>query len=426
MSIIKLTQLLKEISSGSGSRDDVDLKPLDAKDQHLSKIRSDEPEPFGYGRPGLDESNSGGMDLPPGFSRTTVEDLPQSKGELDEADMLGAQTTDASEEDMKAYLQRTADRKKTPTDKFKYPYVHRSNIVDENGQLIDAEKLKAQIKQRPAQILKRNKKLQKSGGVDYAFYNVGLPALKGLVVDEKTNTFKIINTCPGAGACKVYCYAKRGGYVQFKAASMSQTRLLNFLVNDWEGFKNKMISELKSEESKYTKKNIKLLVRWHDAGDFFSPDYLKVAYDIADALPNIIFYAYTKMAGVATGDKPKNFVLNFSQGATPEQEKQVDVTKTKHSVVIPKQMFDDLTHKVGEENEKTLEFNSPQDLETFKNKVAAKYNIEKDSIITYDDLMKIPYDADTAEQKYNVLVWPGHGDDAAMRKDVLGTYLLWH
>jgi hypothetical protein len=89
---------------------------------------------------------------------------------------------------------------------------------------------------RPAKILKQNEKMQHSDGTSSIFYNIGLPALKGLAVDEDTGEFVVIDTYPGAGVCKTYCYAMKGGYVQWKATSMSQSRMLNFLYNDPEGY----------------------------------------------------------------------------------------------------------------------------------------------------------------------------------------------
>lgn len=388
------------------------------------RVRSDEPEPFGYDT-GMDINTDiqNEMVLPPGFTTTTIEDLPSIDDDMIKEAVPGREVGD---DEFSSYLKRVASKEKSPSDKFKYPFVHRSNIVDENGESLNEEHLKQQIKKRPEKILKQNKKIGKSGGQDYVFYNIGLPALKGLVVDESTNKFKIIDTCPGAGACRVYCYAKRGGYVQFKRASMSQTQLLNFLVNDWQGFKDKLINELKVEYKKYSKKNAKIIVRWHDSGDFFSPDYLRIAYDIAEALPDITFYAYTKMASAAVGNKPKNFVMNFSQGALPEQEKQVDTKQTKHSVVVPKQLADEFSHKEGDEENRKVVWNSPTDLDKFKTKMANKYGIQKDTILTYDELMKLPYDPQTATPKWNAIIVAGDGDDAAMRNDVLGVYLLWH
>ena len=159
--------------------------------------------------------------------------------------------------------------------------------------------------------------------------------------------------------------------MQYKASSMSQSKLLNFLVNDPNGFKAKLASELKSEQTKYSKKNVKLVVRWHDAGDFFSPEYLDLAYSLAKEFPEVDFYAYTKIAGVAQGQKPDNFKINFSMGATPDEEKQVDFEKTKHSTVVPKQMFDDLIKKDSagrlEKDEKgRMQYSSPEAAETLK------------------------------------------------------------
>lgn len=349
--------------------------------------------------------------------------------ELDEADMLGATTRILPPGELQAYLQRTAAGEKEKLDKYKMPYVHRGNIEikDENDRTYDLDKLKAAITARPEKILKQNEKISHSGGGSTVYYNIGLPALKGLAVNEKTGDFVVVDTCPGAGACKVYCYAKKGGYVQWKASSLSQTRQLNFLLNDPDGYKAKLKSELAAAEKKFGKKDTKVVVRWHDAGDFFSPDYLNLAYSIARDFPNIEFYAYTKVASVAQGDKPSNFKMNFSAGATPEQEKQIDFSKTKHSTVVPKQMFDDLILKADgklvKDPEGKIQFKSPEALDTLKKKLAAKYNMPEDSVITYDEMMKIPVGD---KPKWNVIVKPGDGDDSANRGDVIGTWLLIH
>ena len=351
------------------------------------------------------------------------------KQELDEADMLGATTKVLPPDELQAYLQRTAAGEKDKLDKYKMPYVHRGNIQikDENDRTFDLDKLRAAISARPEKILKQNEKITHSGGDSTVYYNIGLPALKGLAVNEATGDFVVVDTCPGAGACKVYCYAKKGGYVQWKASSMSQTRQLNFLLNDPQGYKNKLESELRSAEKKFGKKGTKIVVRWHDAGDFFSPEYLDLAYSVAKDFPNIEFYAYTKMAGVATGAKPGNFKMNFSMGATPEQEKQIDFSTTKHSTVVPKQLFDDLVTKDDKgkaiRNDKGQIQFSDDNLDILKIKLAAKYNMSKDSVITYDEMMKIPVGS---EPKYNVIVKPGDGDDSANRADVIGTWLLIH
>jgi hypothetical protein len=225
-----------------------------------------------------------------GLPNTSIVPLSQFVDqELDEADMLGATTRILPPGELQAYLQRTAAGEKEKLDKYKMPYVHRGNIEikDENDRTFDLDKLKAAITARPEKILKQNEKISHSGGGSTVYFNIGLPALKGLAVNESTGDFVVVDTCPGAGACKVYCYAKKGGYVQWKASSLSQTRQLNFLLNDPEGYKAKLKAELSAAERKFGKKGTKVVVRWHDAGDFFSPDYLNLAYSIAKDFPNI-------------------------------------------------------------------------------------------------------------------------------------------
>ena len=371
--------------------------------------------------------------------------------ELSEADMLGATTKAMTPDEMQAYLQKVRgepvvnkktglpklDKNGNPVyvstadkvDKYKMPYVHRGNIKikDESDRTFDLDKLKAAITQRPDKILKQNEKITHSGGGSTVYYNIGLPALKGLAVNEKTGEFVVVDTCPGAGACKVYCYAKKGGYVQWKASSMSQTRMLNFLLNDPQGFKAKLESELSAAKSKFGSKGTDIVVRWHDAGDFFSPDYVDLAYSVAKDFPDVDFYAYTKMAGVALGNKPSNFKMNFSMGATPDQEKQINFKSTKHSTVVPKPMFTDLILKDADGKlvkvDGKMQFKSPEAVETLKQKLAAKYGVNKDSVITYDEMMKIPVGD---KPKWNVIIKPGDGDDAANRADVIGSWLLIH
>jgi len=365
----------------------------------------------------------------PADSIMTLDQFVNSSG-LEEADMLGAMTRAMTPDEMQDYLAKTAAGKKTKLDKYTMPYVHRGNIEikDENDRKFDLDKLKAAIIIRPTKLLKQNEKITHSGGETAQYYNIGLPALKGLAVNEKTGDFIVVDTCPGAGACKVYCYAKKGGYVQWKASSMSQTKVLNFLLNDPQGFKAKLESEIQNEVDKFAKKGAKVVIRWHDAGDFFSPDYVDLAYSVARKFPQVDFYAYTKMADVATGNKPDNFKMNFSMGATPEQEKQIQPKSTKHSTVVPKPMFTDLIlkdakGKLIKDQDGKIQFKSPEAVDVLKSKLSAKYGVPKDSIITYDEMKVIPVGK---EPKWNVIVKPGDGDESANRADVVGTWLLIH
>ena len=342
---------------------------------------------------------------------------------------LGANTRTASDDEMQAYAKRIKDKEKNKLDPYNMPYVHGSNIQikDEGGKDYNLDALRNAITERPTKILKQNEKMQHSDGSSSIFFNVGLPALKGLAVNEQTGEFVIVDTCPGAGACKTFCYAMKGSYVMFKAVSMNQTRMLNFLLNDPEGFADEMSSELRSAQRKFAKDGTKVIVRWHDAGDFFSPEYLALAYSIARKFPNVDFYAYTKLADVASGDKPANFKMNFSGGAKGSEEKQINFQKVKHSRVVPKDMFFDLIARKGnnliKDAKGRMQFASQENLDTFKQRLAQQYKIDRNSIITYDQMMATK---DSGKPTWNVIVMPGDGDDSANRNDVLGSYLLFH
>jgi len=352
-------------------------------------------------------------------------DLKEAPGDFG----LGANYRAVPDAEMQDLLGRSKNKTKTKRDKYDYPYIHGSNIEvkDEAGKKFDTEKLKAAIMTRPANILGQNAKMQHSETGTEAIFDIGLPALKGLAVNEKTGEFVVVDTCPGAGACQTYCYAMKGSYVMFKAVSMGLARMLNFLLNDPAGFADKLNSEIASARSKYAKKGARIVVRWHDAGDFFSPEYMDMAYGVARANPDVGFYAYTKMGDVANAARPANFNMNFSQGAKSGQEKKVNITRTKHSKVVPKDMFFDLIARKGNELIKDakgrMQFASPENLEKFKSTLAQKYAIDKNSILTYDQMMKTPVgDA----PKWNVIVMPGDGDNSANRNDVVGSYLLFH
>ena len=384
--------------------------------------------------------------------RLTKQLSGQTKIDEEEIDeVLDAQSRKLGGRELTGYLDRILAKQKGKTDKYKLPYVHRSlvkdliPIVDQEKNPYDLDKLAKDITVRPARLLKQNEKMQHSDGTTSIFYNIGLPALTGLGYDETKKEFVIINTCPGAGECKTFCYALKGGYVQWRASSLSQTRTLNYLWNDPNGFMEQLSTEIDKESRKADAKQgkHKVTVRWHDAGDFFSEEYLEMAYKLAATHPTVDFYAYTKMADVAGSvqNRPPNFKINFSMGARKAEEKRVDFGVTKHSSVVPKDLFTDLLMKDGTKLIKGpdggWQWNSPEDYETFKERLANKYSIDPKTILSYSEMMKTPLgsrskgdNADGARgfknDLWNVVVAPGDGDDSANRADVLGTYLLMH
>lgn len=377
--------------------------------------------------------------------------MRQLSGQSKIDEVLDAQSRKLGGKELTDYLDRILAKQKGKTDKYKLPYVHRSlvkdliPIVDQEKNPYDLDKLAKDITVRPTKLLKQNEKMQHSDGTTSIFYNVGIPALTGLGYDEEKQEFAIVNTCPGAGECKTFCYALKGGYVQWRASSLSQTRILNYLWNDPDGFMEQLSTEIDRENRKADAKQgkHKVTIRWHDAGDFFSDKYLEMAYKLAATHPTVDFYAYTKIADVAGSvqNRPPNFKINFSMGARRGEEKRVDFGVTKHSSVVPKDIFNDLIQKDGnkiiKDKDGKIQWNSPEDWETFKERLANKYSINPQSIISYSEMMDIPLGSRTKGDNadgargfkndlWNVVVAPGDGDDSANRADVLGTYLLMH
>lgn len=310
----------------------------------------------------------------------------------------------------------------TTATKIAKPAVHKSSIpiINEDNEIVyDLDGLAERIKKRPEKLIKANEKMLKSSGDDIVIANIGIPAITGLVIDEKTGEFRVVQTCPGAGICKQYCYATRGGYVQYASSSESQMRILNYWFNDPKGFKEQLIRELEG----LVKPGVKVYFRWHDSGDFFANAYLDLAFDVAKALPNVTIYAYTKIASVATNPKiPKNFLINFSAGALPRETKQINFKTTKFSEVVPKELFkDQKTTGIGL---KELQDRDPVAQSRMKKALAKYYKINEKSILIYDEMMEIP---EGNKMKYNVMIVPSlDGDLAAARRDVLGSYLLYH
>ena len=337
---------------------------------------------------------------------------------------------------------------KTKSDRFKLPYMHRSSVIsyyDEAGKKYNVDSIKKAMAQRPKKLLKQNEKMKHSNGAYEQFFNIGFAALTGIALDENTNELIVVNTCPGAGSCKVDCFALKGGKVQFAGPWLSDGKILTYLLNDPDGFSMQLKGEIRKEaaEGKAGSKGFEdgwnVTVRWHDAGDFFSPEYMELAFDIAREFPEVKFYAYTKMAGAALGDKPENFIINWSEGANTTQEKQVkaqdpELEKTKNSRIVPEKLFYDLLKKDAKGNlDKEgadakgaggrWQMRDPAALAELKQRLAKAYGLSAHSILSYDEWMAKNHESG---MKWNVIVAPGEGDVSANSHDVLSTLLLRH
>lgn len=362
----------------------------------------------------------------------------EQDGGVDEALKLDAPQTPWSRDELQAYANRIKTDTKTKQDKFK-PIIHGSNIKaitkDDGSTEWDLDDLAAQITQRPTKILGTNAKMAKSKKEGAITYDLTLPALSGIVVDEETGEFVEITTCPGAGECQLYCYARKGGYIMFAPASMSAARALNFLVNDPSGYMAMFDKEVKAAKARADKAGIKLLVRVHDAGDYFSKEYYDLSMNVARNNPNVKFYFYTKMGSIVTDpNAPSNVVGQFSGGAKRGEEKVVQFHRSqgkhvKDQVTLRNEFFrglfvTDAKGKYVKDAEGRTQVKGPNEWNAFKQKLAKIYNIDPNTIVTYDQIVKMP---EGDKPKWNVVVFPaGHGDLAAARRDVATQFLMFH
>ena len=363
---------------------------------------------------------------------------PKPEKDVKEATKLAAPTRPFGDDELTDYLDRIRKQEKLKTDKYKLPYIHRSSVVgyyNEEGKKYDVDAIKKALAERPKSLLKKNEKMKHSDGEQEQFFNIGFAALVGIALDENTNELIVVNTCPGAGSCKIDCFAMKGGKIQFQGPWLSDGRILTYLLNDPDGFFNQLKSDIEKEEQKGKKGGYKVSIRWHDAGDFFSPEYTAMAFKLATALPNVDFYAYTKVADVALGNKPKNFMINWSEGASTSQEKKVkgsdpSLEKTKNSRIVPSNLFYDLLVKDEKKNlvkgpEGQWQV-IPDKLPELKQRLAKEYGISPNSILSYSEWENKVKGKDKSPLKYNVIITPGEPDLTAKDAGVLSTLLLKH
>jgi hypothetical protein len=308
------------------------------------------------------------------------------------------------------------------------------NLNDEGG--LDVEKFKKLITTPPKLIFDQNPKMEKSdnGGVQMTV-NTGLPAIKGIIFDKENNKFYHINTCPGAGACQLVCYARKGFYGMNDGKVLKLIRRLNLLMNDPEEYYNMIMDELEPLAFKLKRQGRrggqtpKLVMRWNDAGDFFSQKYfdiaLKVTEDLLKAGFDVKSYAYTKQAkfvNLATDD----FIMNFSKGSAPKELKLVDLEKNKYSDIIPKDVIDGIFVKKGPhyvKDENGLPTFVEGGKEELRKRVAKANNIDINRLKYHTELPS----SEGSKYQYDVIVLPtGDTDVSAQRQDVHKTFLAIH
>jgi hypothetical protein len=338
-------------------------------------------------------------------------------------------------EKMKDYLQK--------------PYIHNKLLqntilskitVETPDKNVDLEEFRKLVTERPKKLISQNGKMIKSKNYESIFFNTTLPALKGLVVDETTGKFYIVNTCPKAGSCTIDCYAKKGFYVIYTNAVLNQHKILNYLFNDKQGYIDEMIHSINGLKYEARKKNIQNIeLRWNDSGDIFSEKYFGIVVDIARQTPSVNHYLYTKSVSIIknfvknnANNIPDNLFYRFSFGADLREEKNIDETIDYISRIVDTSKrggptLAEISSKKyivkDQANDKWIY----KDEQKTKELIAKRYNLNINSVLTVDEINEIPRPKrGENDQKYNVIILPGESDAPASRYDVHGIYLIKH
>lgn len=174
------------------------------------------------------------------------------------------------------------------------------------------------------QVLTQNAKMKKSSKNGTAVFNWTIPAYKAL-----DGTI----TCPNASKCIKGCYAKQGAYI-WKSVSKAHNAKLQLTRHDL--FVDIMVNTI---QTKLKNKNHKrIIIRIHDAGDFYNLEYVLKWYSVMKVFQNesrVLFYAYTKQVelfNTIKGIKPINFKLIYSYGG--KQDSQIDTATDRHARVF--------------------------------------------------------------------------------------------
>jgi hypothetical protein len=169
-------------------------------------------------------------------------------------------------------------------------------------------------------LLSQNSELRPDG-----IFNWSLPAF-AIKLNDGTN----FNVCPTAGACASFCYARNGTYL-FSNVRGRHIQNLEYTLYHLEDWQQQMLSEVQH------KKMVGKHVRIHDAGDFYSDEYLLAWLEIARQTPDVIFYCYTKEVSrfkrLVEPNCPANFRYLYSMGG--KEDHLVDKEVDRHADVFP-------------------------------------------------------------------------------------------
>lgn len=178
----------------------------------------------------------------------------------------------------------------------------------------------ATIKMPRRWLLTQNSMLKIDG-----VYNWTLPAWAIKLRDGRK-----FNVCPNAGICATLCYARTGNFMMPEAKAAHE-RNLRMVLDHLPAWEKRLTNELR--HVRYRGKHVRI----HDAGDFFSDQYLEAWLRIIRLSPWATFYAYTKEVSrfkrLVEPNPPANFRWIYSLGG--KEDHLVDRNTDRHAEVFP-------------------------------------------------------------------------------------------
>lgn len=191
------------------------------------------------------------------------------------------------------------------------------------NEVTEMQSKNVQKKQPRKWLLRQNAELREVGA-----FNWTLPAL-GVRLDDG----RVVKTCPQAGVCAQFCYARNGTFL-FPSAKKAHANNLKMVLDNLEEWCAAMIGELSHKRYRGGK-----YVRIHDSGDFFSDAYLEAWIYIAQTIPDVTFYCYTKEVSrfkrIVESKSPavENFRYLYSLGGL--EDYLIDKENDRHAEVFP-------------------------------------------------------------------------------------------
>jgi hypothetical protein len=152
---------------------------------------------------------------------------------------------------------------------------------------------------------------------------VGIAGLLGI---HKNSVFTFNQpagySCPAADICQSFADREDGKITdgdncKFRCYAASLEAIFTALRKvNWRNFDalrglstDKMAELIISEMPKKAR-----IIRIHSSGDFFNRKYFLAWVKVAESLPHIDFFGYTKVLSYVQYDKPDNFTLQYSMG----------------------------------------------------------------------------------------------------------------